>query len=278
MTHYETLRVPRDASPEQIKHAFRERALQTHPDLRRGRPADIRRASQEFDAPHRAYVTLIDPVARAAYDAGRNLAEQAMHQAETQDTVALRHERRVVPPIPPYRRGAAEDPEFADEMQRQIWREPLVLLVSRTVWSALGVVVYTMLAGLFVYQFLLGEGGFGYRLSLLFVIPWVYLISGLWLRWRRIEAAGGWAHAWHTAGRWRGILRMRDRSSRPVIPRWRLIRVGVIVHLLPILTVICVFVEWPDRPTRALAIGGILLPVEAALLAWFWSRVFRTRP
>lgn len=274
MTHYETLRVPRDASPEQIKHAFRERALQTHPDMRRGRPADIRRASREFDALHQAYVTLIDPVARAAYDASLNRAEQA----ETPGTVAPRRGRRIVPPMSPYRQEVAEDLAFADEMRRQIWREPLVPLVSRTVWSVIGLVLYSVLAGLFVYQFLLGEGGFGYRLSLPLVIPWVYLVRGLWLRWSRIEATGGWAHAWRMAGRWRGILRMRDRSSRPAIPRWRLTGVGVIVHLLPVLTAICVCVVWPDRPTRAVAIGGILLPAEAALLAWFWSRVFRTRP
>ena len=68
-THYECLGVPRDASPEEIKHAFRMQALKTHPDVVWGRSVNLRRANQEFTALHEAYVTLLDPRQRAEYDA-----------------------------------------------------------------------------------------------------------------------------------------------------------------------------------------------------------------
>lgn len=59
-SHYETLGVSKDATPDQIKQARRKKAAQAHPD--KGGSAD------EMAAVNRAYETLIDPVKRLTYD------------------------------------------------------------------------------------------------------------------------------------------------------------------------------------------------------------------
>lgn len=57
---YEELRVPPEASPEEIKKAYRKRARATHPD-KGGK-------TEEFQAVNKAYQVLSDPVARKSYD------------------------------------------------------------------------------------------------------------------------------------------------------------------------------------------------------------------
>lgn len=59
-SHYETLGVARDATPEQIKAARRRRASEAHPD--KGGSDD------EMQRVNRAYEVLIDPERRAGYD------------------------------------------------------------------------------------------------------------------------------------------------------------------------------------------------------------------
>jgi hypothetical protein len=61
--YYEVLGVPRTASDVDIKHAFRARALETHPD-RGGSHAAMVRVNE-------AYRVLSDPVGRRVYDRGR---------------------------------------------------------------------------------------------------------------------------------------------------------------------------------------------------------------
>ena len=63
--HYQTLGVDRDASPEQIKRAYRKLARQLHPDVNSGHDAEER-----FKAVSQAYDVLCDPDKRAAYDRG----------------------------------------------------------------------------------------------------------------------------------------------------------------------------------------------------------------
>lgn len=63
MTHYDTLGVPRDASPADIKRAFRKLASQHHPDRAGG---DKDKAAAVNDA----YACLSDSERRARYDAG----------------------------------------------------------------------------------------------------------------------------------------------------------------------------------------------------------------
>src|SRR5438552_16506135 len=61
MNHYQRLGINRDATSDEIKRAFRERAKQTHPD--KGGSDD------EFAPIAGAYDTLMDPQRRLLYDA-----------------------------------------------------------------------------------------------------------------------------------------------------------------------------------------------------------------
>lgn len=62
--HYEVLGVSRDATPEQIKQAFRRLALKYHPDRNKGN----KEAEQRFKEIANAYEVLSDPAKRSAYD------------------------------------------------------------------------------------------------------------------------------------------------------------------------------------------------------------------
>lgn len=61
--HYETLGVPRDATQEQIRAAFRRVASEAHPDRQGG-------STERMQAVNAAYAVLSDEERRAAYDAG----------------------------------------------------------------------------------------------------------------------------------------------------------------------------------------------------------------
>jgi curved DNA-binding protein len=62
-THYHALDVPKDASADDIKRAYRKMARKYHPDVNPGADAD-----DKFKAAGAAYEVLSDPEKRAAYD------------------------------------------------------------------------------------------------------------------------------------------------------------------------------------------------------------------
>ena len=67
--HYEVLGVDRDASPEELKRAFRRLARATHPDANPDDPS----AEARFRQVAEAYEVLSDPEKRAQYDRGDHL-------------------------------------------------------------------------------------------------------------------------------------------------------------------------------------------------------------
>jgi hypothetical protein len=65
LSHYETLRVDRRASPERVRMAYRRLAQKFHPDKHAGRRAA---ATNVMVLINQAYEVLSDPAQRAGYD------------------------------------------------------------------------------------------------------------------------------------------------------------------------------------------------------------------
>ena len=64
--YYETLGVPKNASDEEIKKAYRKHAMKHHPDRNQGDASKV--AEEKFKECKEAYEMLSDPQKRAAYD------------------------------------------------------------------------------------------------------------------------------------------------------------------------------------------------------------------
>ncbi|GAA5850177.1 hypothetical protein JCM8547_001031 [Rhodosporidiobolus lusitaniae] len=86
--YYAILGVPADATPDQIKTAYKRRSLQTHPDRIPSTPGNEARrkaATTEFQAVADAHYTLSDPGRRRAYDNLRS-ANQSRWTEEPQES------------------------------------------------------------------------------------------------------------------------------------------------------------------------------------------------
>ncbi len=67
--HYQLLGVPTSATPEAIRHAYREKAKELHPDLHRSESQELQVAySNQMSKVSQAYEILSDPTKRSQYD------------------------------------------------------------------------------------------------------------------------------------------------------------------------------------------------------------------
>lgn len=83
MTYYETLGVSKDATPEQIKRAWRKKCREHHPD-REGGSAD------RMQAVNKAYECLWDPERRANYDrTGEDITGPSLDDVVRNEVIGL---------------------------------------------------------------------------------------------------------------------------------------------------------------------------------------------
>jgi curved DNA-binding protein CbpA len=137
--YYGTLGVPRTATPDEIKHAFRKLAMIYHPDVARDKVL----GTVKFREVREAYEVLSSPAQRQKYDeidAGWQHPPSASETAPSPDSAPRRDPFRAAPPPvdPPPRRDRgfrinfAEDPpppepfeaEFSDFYKTYFTRAP----------------------------------------------------------------------------------------------------------------------------------------------------------
>ncbi|CAN8000469.1 unnamed protein product [Ixodes pacificus] len=82
--YYKVLGIPKDATVDDIKKAYRKRALLHHPDRHSSAPEDIKREQEKkFKELGEAYNILSDPKKRVRYDEGRDLDDMDGLSSET---------------------------------------------------------------------------------------------------------------------------------------------------------------------------------------------------
>lgn len=131
MNRYDVLGIREDATPEEVKKAYRKLAAKTHPDRNGEEMTPLFRSVQE------AYETLSNPLKRAAYD--RELNKVAMPQPEPAAYAGAQPSYHYEEPAPEY--AAEEDAPAAPTAPRtardiKIRRIKIGLIVS--VFAGLG--------------------------------------------------------------------------------------------------------------------------------------------
>lgn len=136
-THYETLGVPPEASPQEIRKAYLRRARALHPDRQLGRPpGDAMAAEQAMRQVNAAWTVLSDAKKRAEYD--------RRSRPQSRPPVARPAPVRVPRPAP------SPEPDFGRAVDEQegdgtvsVWASIPVLLI---VGLLLGVLIITAFA------------------------------------------------------------------------------------------------------------------------------------
>ena len=140
MTHYERLGIGIDASPAEVREAFRRAVRALHPDRHgAGTTADMASVN-------RAWWVLSDPARRAAYDAALRREDDARRREDGASNAAA-----AAPPAPVWDPEADFEPEDGDGTGHY----PVTGTVARlrslvVVW---GVLAVTLLGALFLYGF-----------------------------------------------------------------------------------------------------------------------------
>ncbi|KAF1954497.1 DnaJ-domain-containing protein [Byssothecium circinans] len=111
--HYGALRIERNATASEIKTAYRQRALECHPDKTHGLPDTERKAAEELcKAVNNAYEVLSDPDSRQHYDRSLQPAWTAPWEHRQPSSAPARSK-------PPQRREKATSERAQAEKQRR---------------------------------------------------------------------------------------------------------------------------------------------------------------
>lgn len=78
--YYKILGVDKNASEDEIKKAYRKRALMHHPDRHSGASAEVQKEEEKkFKEVGEAFTILSDPKKKTRYDSGQDLDEEGMN-------------------------------------------------------------------------------------------------------------------------------------------------------------------------------------------------------
>ncbi|XP_013374741.1 PREDICTED: dnaJ homolog subfamily C member 7 isoform X3 [Chinchilla lanigera] len=81
--YYKILGVDKNASEDEIKRAYRKRALMHHPDRHSGASAEVQKEEEKkFKEVGEAFTILSDPKKKTRYDSGQDLDEEGMNMGD----------------------------------------------------------------------------------------------------------------------------------------------------------------------------------------------------
>lgn len=81
--YYKILGVDKNASEDEIKKAYRKRALMHHPDRHSGASAEVQKEEEKkFKEVGEAFTILSDPKKKARYDSGQDLEEDGLNMGD----------------------------------------------------------------------------------------------------------------------------------------------------------------------------------------------------